>query len=97
MTEKDTTTSYAVFGNITNCINFVNAKYRNGFKNRITNFSDIDVFSIGFSRAYIEIFPNVKPNSNQFFNEYVNSNQDIYNLLLVKVRQSFVVAQAIGL
>jgi len=97
LTEKDTTTAYAVFGNITNCINFVNAKYRNGFKNRITNFSDIDVFSIGFSRAYIEIFPNVKPNSNQFFNEYVNSNQDIYNLLLVKVRQSFVVAQAIGL
>lgn len=97
LTEKDTTTAYAVFGNITNCINFVNAKYRNGFTNRISNISDIDVFSIGFSRAYIEIFPNVKLNSNEFFNKYVESNQDIYNLLLIKVRQSFVVSQAIGL
>ena len=97
MTENDTTTAYAVFGNITNCINFVNAKYRNGFRNRVTNISDVNEFSVEFSRAYIEVFPSIKPNSNQFFNDYVNTNQDIYNLLLVQVRQAFVVSQAIGL
>ena len=89
--------SYMVFDNLANCVLFVNTKYRNAFMNRIVNVNDAASFTEGFVKGYIEAFPNVKPDSQKFYEDYVNTNsvtaQNLYN----NVAKSFLISQSIGL
>ena len=95
--EGETTTPYAIFPSLNNCILFVNAKFANGFKSRIVNINDAAEFVVGFCKGYIEIFPNIKPDSDKFYQDYITTNQIPFDNLQRDVARAYLISNSIGL
>ena len=82
--------AYAVFPSLENCIDFTYVKYKDVFNANLTDLENENVFVSGFTKTWIERFPqsNVNGTSN-IYDNFVSSYPNELSKLQEKVRSSY--------
>jgi len=91
-------TSYATFPSVTNCVNFCYDKYKDYFTVGITDFEDENVFVSGFTKTWIERFPQDRLSETpNIYDNYRTGNTTQFNYLKTKVTDCYNIMKSMGI